>query len=952
MIRLFFVIFFIGNLVPSFAQQPAYFILGQEQFFGVHIYDVIQNRDGYYFATDEGVFYYDFYSYTKVECKEAKSTSMFNFVKNDKDEIFCNNLNFQIFKIKQGNCSLVYELNKNEQRQEISLAASKNGQLIIACQQLLILNSTGEVIHRFVQGSNYLGSHLELDKGNYLFHIGNTDSIVIFSENVFEKKELSYSTPDVLNFGVLKFFRLKNKIYAINLHNKNLFEFEPNSFEMKLLETSPDFAKSESLRIYEPKDAVWIAGTKPGVVYILNNIIKADYSVFYKDFFISDVYEDLEGNVLLSTFNNGVIVVPDLRIPDVINNFIDDPITSLYPDNVLGLILGSSKGVLQSQQDNQLTILDNNGTRPIEGIYSFPDADWILFDNGHIRAYEKSTKKIIDITEASLKDAIFVNANTAYLGTNRGILKCKKKWNGNYQIEQFSGINYRIYKMSYDNKLKIIYAATSQGLIRIDSLNNIQNLKYLDANIYAQSLHFSDGKLIAVTTNNVLLIIENNHVIKKINPKINGNPVELKKAIFFKNTIIASSLKELYQFDFNGKVLNTYHTAFGFSSQHIIDFELSKNILWVSHSGGVQMLNLETIPKNEPISIYLKRLFVNDKLTSWKSNSHFDSHQRKLVFEVSVSEMLNQDNMRYHYQLKGYDKQWYINDYNNNRIQFNALPPGSYTLVVKPEYEGKFGNKITYSFSISQPFYVMWWFIASYIIVFVLIVIGIYQRQLKIQQKKSRQLNELYMSKLTAIQSQMNPHFMFNSLNSIQDMVLKGDVENSYSYITTFSNLVRKTLNYSDKDFIEFEKEIELLKIYLSLEQLRFKKNMTFTINTQGIEDILIPPLLIQPFIENALVHGLLHKEGEKRLSINFELKERLICTIEDNGIGREKSKKIRQRQRSEHESFSGKAIKKRFEILSEVYQGEFGLVHEDMNKDGNPTGTKVILIIPFKRNY
>jgi LytS/YehU family sensor histidine kinase len=223
---------------------------------------------------------------------------------------------------------------------------------------------------------------------------------------------------------------------------------------------------------------------------------------------------------------------------------------------------------------------------------------------------------------------------------------------------------------------------------------------------------------------------------------------------------------------------------------------------------------------------------------------------------------------------------------------------------------------------------------------------------LRLQQKKSEQINELNASKLTAIQSQMNPHFIFNSLNSVQDLILKGDVEHSYTYITTFSNLVRRTLNYSEKDFIDFEQEIKLLELYLSLEKLRFKKELNYEILYNNIEDIMIPPLLVQPFIENSLVHGLLHKEGIKNLKITFYLKDRLICTIEDNGIGREKAKAIKLRQRSDHESFSGRAIKKRFEILSTVFGGEFGYEYEDLTTNGEAIGTKVTLMIPVKYKF
>lgn len=237
------------------------------------------------------------------------------------------------------------------------------------------------------------------------------------------------------------------------------------------------------------------------------------------------------------------------------------------------------------------------------------------------------------------------------------------------------------------------------------------------------------------------------------------------------------------------------------------------------------------------------------------------------------------------------------------------------------------------------------------------------QRQLKQEQaitkmeleetRKRLEIEKQYRaSELKAIRSQMNPHFIFNALNSIQDLVLKGNIENSYSYITMFSNLVRQTLKYSENEFIEFEQEVKLLELYLSLEKLRFKKDFIFEIVSKDVEDILLPPFLIQPFIENSIVHGLLHKEGEKRLKIIFELEDNLVCTIEDNGVGREKTKAIQERQRKTHDSFSTKAIQKRFEILSNVFSGEFGYTYHDLYENDQPAGTRIVLVIPVKHQF
>ncbi|PCI98819.1 MAG: hypothetical protein COB15_05135 [Flavobacteriales bacterium] len=219
--------------------------------------------------------------------------------------------------------------------------------------------------------------------------------------------------------------------------------------------------------------------------------------------------------------------------------------------------------------------------------------------------------------------------------------------------------------------------------------------------------------------------------------------------------------------------------------------------------------------------------------------------------------------------------------------------------------------------------------------------------------KKRLEVEKQYIaSELKAIKSQMNPHFIFNALNSIQDLVLKGDVEKSYTYIASFASMVRRTLNFSDKDFIEFEEEVKLLNVYLELEKLRFKKDFKYSILTNDIEDIEIPPMIVQPFIENALKHGLLHKSGEKRLTVEFTLTDTFTCIITDNGIGRDEAQKIKDRQTKSHKSFSVDATKNRFEMMKSTYDQDLGIDYHDLKEDGESIGTKVVINMPFKQLF
>lgn len=217
--------------------------------------------------------------------------------------------------------------------------------------------------------------------------------------------------------------------------------------------------------------------------------------------------------------------------------------------------------------------------------------------------------------------------------------------------------------------------------------------------------------------------------------------------------------------------------------------------------------------------------------------------------------------------------------------------------------------------------------------------------------KKRLDLEKQYRnSELKALKSQMNPHFMFNAMNSIQSLILKGEKEDAYKYLTKFSSLIRENLNMSENNFVYFDEELTLINTYLELEKLRFKSDFNYSIQgLEDIEDIKIPSMVIQPFIENAIKHGLLHKKGHKELSIVFKQEEVLKCTIYDNGVGRKASEEINKNKIDKYASFSSGAIAKRFLLLKEYYELDLGFAYNDLtDKNNNATGTKVTIKIPY----
>ncbi len=210
-------------------------------------------------------------------------------------------------------------------------------------------------------------------------------------------------------------------------------------------------------------------------------------------------------------------------------------------------------------------------------------------------------------------------------------------------------------------------------------------------------------------------------------------------------------------------------------------------------------------------------------------------------------------------------------------------------------------------------------------------------------------------SELKALKSQMNPHFIFNALNSIQEQFMYGDKLKANEQLENFTYLTRQILNVSGKKLITIETEKEILTKYLELEKMRFQTSFNYSIklNDSIDEDYLqIPPMLIQPFVENSIKHGLLHKEGEKKLSILFELiqnGEYVLCTVEDNGIGRERSAEIKARNENKHASFSTESIEQRLELLNTELKLKDLIKFEDLKDEkGLALGTRVEIKIPL----
>jgi streptogramin lyase len=303
--------------------------------------------------------------------------------------------------------------------------------------------------------------------------------------------------------------------------------------------------------------------------------------------------------------------------------------------------------------------------------------------------------------------------------------------------------------------------------------------------------------------------------------------------------------------------------------------------------------------RNAP-STFISRVEINDSLLKQTlAVPVFSYDQNSFRFFIDVLDYQARGKAIFKYKLSGFDKSFLTS--NEASISYTNLPSGEYELIVTGISSNGFeSGPVTFKFRIRPPFWMTWWFIAMEIIIgasLIALYLRFRIRKVKRQEEEKSAINIRMASyQMAALRAQMNPHFIFNAINSIQRFVLGNDQQTAYGYLAKFSRLIRQVLNNSKEELISLKDELDTLNLYLEMENLRFAKQFDFEVKIdQSIPtaDTYIPCMLIQPFIENAIWHGIMPLDNSRKgkIKLQFLRKElSLLVVIEDNGAGRKTS--------------------------------------------------------------
>jgi two-component sensor histidine kinase len=947
------------------------------------VYEVIQDDSGLiWIATNQGLSKYDGNQFENYTVKDGlPNNDIFGLTKDSQGRIWLSTLD-KLSYLKDGQ---FYILKDYKDLGIVDHYFGKNGEHFVSStgkQKSFLVNADFELI--------------EIQK--------DRDHILEYTDELNYRYARSFSAPgndfqyilvDVQN-GISKGNEIK-----LGPYNRQHFGMEYVSGVH--ISTSPDgiqFLDSESTVYLDLKklgltqkiektffieDGVYLKANNKEIFIDKDRNI-SDRFTFCKSMDLNGIYQDKEENYWLSSAN-GLFFISGLSINSENYQIVDrDGFSRQKPikiiKNVKGdILIGTYEGNIYSYTTSGLILEEKIG---IEGLRDMVQDDygflWLAYDNeGCFRLkdigilnnskYEyplnhltKRTKNLKAVLKTTVKSLNMGPDKRLYIASADGI----------YQIE-FEVDHFKIKEL--DDKRSYSVAQDLYGYIWIGRSSGISRFKdgklvNVESSHLASDLSVTD---IAVDSKNGLWIGSDGYglfhdkgtsfcSIEELDGYIiNSLMIDDDRVWAATNRGVVSIASLTGKNDKCEYDINIYSISHGLASDEVYDVFVDDGYIYAATKNGVSRIKIDNSKNDLDASSYRSPLLVqsisiNGQPQEINSNFDLEHYQNNIKIDYAGLSYQSLGKVTYEYQMEPLDTSWQATD--KGYREYQGLQPGEYTFRLRAkDIDGNFLNNSQFlKFRISQPWYKRWWF---YLISILLLLGSFYlftryrdsklRKEAKRESENSRRFAELEMQ---AIRSQMNPHFLFNALHSIQDFIFTNDSREANRYISSFASLMRKILDASKKKYVYIYEEIEMLELYLELEKLRFNEKFEYKLMVDSKIDINateIPTMIIQPFVENAINHGLLHREDSGLLLIKIEqAKEGVKITVADNGIGIEQSKKIKLQLESDHVSQGMALINNRLEIMNEMYNTEikFSLT-EQHPEDRKYPGTKITLEIP-----
>ena len=920
-------------------------------------YQIIQDKKGYiWFGTDRGVVKYNGYEFKTYTTKQGLNNNVVFYIAEGPDDKiwfydFENKLSYfendSIYHFKY-NHILEKKILKStkpiginiDQKSNIYFNLLKNNpnsppiKSISMKGEVKYYNDySSEVI--FEKKQQFINTYMGFNKSTTLNNIKKIKIAYhkglksFFNELKFELGFYN-SIPRCVFSNNKVYFSLYNALYIINENGylKKIHQFEKGIYEIK---------QDHSGNIY--------VGLNSHGLWVLPNGKNENIHQIISNCSVSSVLIDQKKGIWLSTLEKGLLYLPYRSFSQhlssknkLINHIegIDDHIVySDYPGNLYEL-----------NSDSKLKLGMPYPTFIKKLKFINKDTLFASLISAHSYIYSNLNKKPI-LGDAPFEDILITDSNIYFV--YQSILnKYSSKKNILLNSLKFPKHRLNCISNGFNNEILIgtnngVYCLSNNQLIPFFKKYKLYNTRISNIKLYKDIL-------ITATRGNGIVIHKKNKKPYILNKKQNLISNEIHK-IYIKNDRIYALSKEgfsLINYK-NGQIsISNYTNKNGLISNEVNDLYEYKNVLWIANNKGINRLDLLNDNNNSSLyPIYLTSFNYPKKLIN--KNAILNYNENKIEFSFEALSYINEGDINYRYKLLGNDKKWIVT--NSRKLRYPNLPSGDFKFIISMQKPDKSWTKpiLLFSIKIKKPFWNKIWFIIIIITSAILLIsTAIYQYIKKLNKKLNTQRTILELER-SALQAQMNPHFIFNSLASIQSLITQNKNESAEDFLIKFSRLVRTSLNQSSKTYISIEEEIEMINHYLEIESLRYDNTFEWFIEIDkeiSIDECCIPPMIIQPFLENSLEHGINHIEDKGIIKIEITVLSDYIleCVVTDNGIGLEKSKELK------FKSTESKGIKLATDRLK-IINKKSKITITDLNKTNNDSGTKVLIHLPYQNN-
>lgn len=673
---------------------------------------------------------------------------------------------------------------------------------------------------------------------------------------------------------------------------------------------------------------------------------------------------DNDGNVWVSTLGEGIFKYPIKEIDSKSNYF-----KNIREERIVKLIGVGTKKLFYTNSKNEIFNFDRKiyNTNPYLSEIRFIETDGDNIYYGGSNALYKNDLQIFNsgFKSFSLRNDSILTSTTFGLNflssTNPKMLFTINQAKEKVDIpgRMFSVL--LLDKLFYcGNENGLFYGYRSKRQLIPICLTDDQTTVTINS-----VLESSDGLIWVATEGYGVFVLKDNVPIRHFSKELLDLNIHSMR-IDNRNNIWLSSRLGVNKIEKQGDdyVLSSLTSYHGLPSDYVNDTYCYNDILFVATDAGLVNVNLKEINYQEfnipPPSYLLSGKFISNgtrKNINLNQEGIFDFNQNTISFEYTGISHRSNGKIGFEYRLLPGISNWTATT--NDNITFNSLSPGTYTFEVRAINAIGIKSEFpaSYSFTINKHYTQTTWFfilIALLLVALSVLVVSTYfrykRKRFEEANKTQKTISEL---RLKSLQSQMNPHFIFNSLNAIQQFINVENRRAANDYLARFARLMRLYLGGSENQFISLEQEMEVIRLYCQLEHLRFADKYEYEIKIQhglDLSEVKVPAMLLQPHVENAIRHGLV-PSGKDNNFLNIEvykLGEGILCSIKDNGVGRSKSLELKMYKQERHRSLGNKISKERLEVIRDLKLANITETIDDVICDNMICGTEVRIFIGF----